>query len=676
MGWRCLSSLGLMVFVFTGFHLCKGFRFPDYTKHPCLRRCTVGENPRTCEYDFILEYNYVLSKACYDCPFNITDCYRPHCVATDGVHRAIMTVNRRLPGPAIHVCHNDTIVVNVKNKMEGGEGTSIHWHGIYQHDSQIMDGVGMLTQCPIPVFSSFQYRFKAENPGTHFWHAHSGAQRSDGVFGSLVVHQPDSTNPQAALYQHDLPEHVIIVNDWLDKLAISKFTGENMAGLDHMSKSMLINGRGSYQKLMDEETNRTAYTPRSVFKVTQAQNYRFRVINPGIMNCPIQMSVDNHRLKMIASDGVPFVPKVVDSFIIFAGERFDFVLETNQTVGNYWIRARGLSHCMIKKTNQAAILRYEGADETDPPGTVDYESADRAGTILNPLNKKSSPTMILMADLNSTIGDDPRMKEKPDKKFYIAMDFYEIDNYNYHDPDFYSIFQVEGHMKLLSPQMNHISLMMPPSPPLTQYSDLSEDLFCNTYTVQVNCSAEFCECAHKMTVGVGDTVEIVLIDEGATTSTNHPIHLHGHNFRVVAMDRLGESTSLEEVKALDTAGGISRKLSGAIAKDTVTVPDGGYTVIRFVADNPGFWLLHCHIESHLSQGMGSIIQVGQPREMPKPPKGWPRCGDWKYTGEGTGTEIEDTDKTGNTCPPTNKGHGVTIPKMFILIVFLAMFMIV
>ena len=143
----------------------------------------------------------------------------------------------------------------------------------------------------------------------------------------------------------------------------------------------IISGRGSYHQFVDPKTKNTAYTPRAVFKVTKGQTYRFRFINPGIMECPIQISVDTHRLKMIASDGVPFIAKDVDSFVIFAGERYDFVLHADQVVGNYWIRARGLNDCVGKKTHQAAILRYEGAPETDPAGVVDYESANRLGTV-------------------------------------------------------------------------------------------------------------------------------------------------------------------------------------------------------------------------------------------------------------------------------------------------------
>lgn len=53
------------------------------------------------------------------------------------------------------------------------------------------------------------------------------------------------------------------------------------------------------------------------------------------------------------------------------------------------------------------------------------------------------------------------------------------------------------------------------------------------------------------------------------------------------MDRLGENTSIQIVKHLDQAGHLQRNLKTAPLKDSVTVPDGGYTIIRFHATNPG-----------------------------------------------------------------------------------------
>ncbi len=87
---------------------------------------------------------------------------------------------------------------------------------------------------------------------------------------------------------------------------------------------------------------------------------------------------------------------------------------------------------------------------------------------------------------------------------------------------------------------------------------------------------------------------------------------------------------------LDTDGLISRNLETPVAKDTVTIPNGGYTVIRFKADNPGFWLFHCHVTFHNKLGMGVVIQTGDLADMPPAPKHFPRCGNWRYTGETNG----------------------------------------
>lgn len=50
-------------------------------------------------------------------------------------------------------------------------------------------------------------------------------------------------------------------------------------------------------------------------------------------------------------------------------------------------------------------------------------------------------------------------------------------------------------------------------------------------------------------------------------------------------------------------------------KDTVFVPSGGYTIIRFRADNIGYWFMHCHIESHMGVGMSLMFQTGSHKQI-------------------------------------------------------------
>jgi L-ascorbate oxidase len=155
-----------------------------------------------------------------------------------------------------------------------------------------------------------------------------------------------------------------------------------------------------------------------------------------------------------------------------------------------------------------------------------------------------------------------------------------------------------------------------PSSPLL-ISKPSSEGFCNSSSIDKTCEEGYCECSHVLSV-----------DEGVTFDANHPFHLHGHSFRVVGMRRLANETTIDEIKAFDEAGLLKRNLKNAPIKDTVTVPDGGYTVIRFKADNPGYWLFHCHIEFHVEVGMALVFKVGDHKDMAPLPKNFPTCGSY------------------------------------------------
>jgi FtsP/CotA-like multicopper oxidase with cupredoxin domain len=84
--------------------------------------------------------------ACGNClNGNHQDCFNPQCITADGLERAVMSTNRMVPGPPIHVCQNDLIVVDVINAM-GGTAITNHWHGFYQKETPYMDGVPFVTQ--------------------------------------------------------------------------------------------------------------------------------------------------------------------------------------------------------------------------------------------------------------------------------------------------------------------------------------------------------------------------------------------------------------------------------------------------------------------------------------------------------------------------------------------------
>lgn len=163
-----------------------------------------------------------------------------------------------------------------------------------------------------------------------------------------------------------------------------------------------------------------------------------------------------------------------------------------------------------------------------------------------------------------------------------------------------------------------------------------EKNFCNQSSLEaqgINCKETYCECTHMLQVPLNSVVEFILVDEGVTYDANHMFHLHGNYFHVVGMDRIARNVTMEEIKELDKSGRLRRRFKDSIQKDTVTVPDGGYTIIRFYANNPGFWLMHCHIDFHAELGMAVMIKVGDYHQFPKPPIGFPTCADFTNENE-------------------------------------------
>ena len=220
----------------------------------------------------------------------------------------------------------------------------------------------------------------------------------DGVYGALIIREPKLYDPHADLYDLDLPEHVILVTDWLTEMSLNRFTGHHHSDYDNKPKSALINGRGKYQAHTIEETEREHFTPRTVFEVGEnAHRYRFRVISNGMLFCPLRLSIDHHKLLVIASDGQPFEPFLADSLVLFAGERFDFLLaEPVNPPANHWLRITGLGDCSDEwyGAHQEAILRYTGAPLEEPRESDDYQTdppGGEDGMELNPLNQNLTP---------------------------------------------------------------------------------------------------------------------------------------------------------------------------------------------------------------------------------------------------------------------------------------------
>ena len=136
-------------------------------------------------------------------------------------YRSFIAVNKRMPGPTLIVDENATVIVDVTNNLHNEE-TSIHWHGMHQKNTPWMDGVGFITQCPIESGASFRYVFEAKPSGTFWYHSHTGPQRTDGLFGALIVRE--RVHPNGLPHFEDDPlRHAITLLDWQRESSLDLF---------------------------------------------------------------------------------------------------------------------------------------------------------------------------------------------------------------------------------------------------------------------------------------------------------------------------------------------------------------------------------------------------------------------------------------------------------------------
>ena len=136
-------------------------------------------------------------------------------------YRSFIAVNKRIPGPTLIVNENATVIVDVTNNLHNEE-TSIHWHGMHQRNTPWMDGVGFITQCPIESGASFRYVFEAKPSGTFWYHSHTGPQRTDGLFGALIVRE--RVHPIGLpSFKDDPVRHAITLLDWQRESSLDLF---------------------------------------------------------------------------------------------------------------------------------------------------------------------------------------------------------------------------------------------------------------------------------------------------------------------------------------------------------------------------------------------------------------------------------------------------------------------
>ena len=546
--------------------------------------------------------------------------------------------------------------------------------------------MAFLSQAPITPGAVFQYRFDAEPAGTHWYHSHLGAQRTDGLFGALIVREKniDQVKEKLDYSFEDLPsQYTLTLLDFQKEASLSLFTiihpalgfypdkpiGEvprqsdalytpRTNGTDGIEVgpipywSGLINGKGRY--------NSTTYSLLSEFSVEEGKTYRFRLIGAQSLYA-YKVEVVGHKLTVIATDGHFIEPVEVDYIIIHTGERYDFLLNATQAPDNYMIRAQTLE---VKDTNidpnnfqfhnhiAEAVLHYSTAPSKPAPERLydnvqqqnrDCTKKDMCKAINCPV--KEFPhglniTCIHLTDLTALFpskgSETPRIPRPAEVEFL---------NFGFAGDSFTSA-------------INGRNFILPATPWQTYPGSFDKDKN-NRCEQKCPTNSKCPPCINTIQIAKNEkykkgkeagSVMMVLSALGREGKIfdyfSHPIHLHGHSFYVVDVEYGAYENGVFQHNSSDItcensvckwANGSGRRYqtngrinNTAIRKDTVIVPAGGYVVIAFQADNPGYWFMHCHMEAHLLEGMAVIIQEYPDNQQPQPPYGINNIGDFLW----------------------------------------------
>ncbi|KAL4556939.1 hypothetical protein LXL04_035106 [Taraxacum kok-saghyz] len=521
--------------------------------------------------------------------------------------RTSITVNGQLPGPTLEVNNGDSLVIKVVNKAK--YNVTIHWHGVRQMRTAWADGPEFITQCPIRPGGSYTYRFIISGQeGTLWWHAHSSWLRAT-VYGAIVIRPKEGDSYPFAKPKGD---SVIILAEWwnanpVDVIRQATRTG----GAPNVSDAYTINGQPG--DLYNCSRKDTVIVPWN-----SGDTKLIRVINAAL-NQQLFFTIANHKLTVVGADASYVKPFTTSVLMLGPGQTTDVLINGDQPPGQYYIAARAYASAQgapFDNTTTTAILNYKNSPNpaSNPimpslPPFNDTRTATAFTTSFRSPGKTLVPTTI---DENLFITAGLGINQCPPKsknstcqapngtRFTASMN-----NVSFVLPSNYSLLQAH-HQGI----PGVFTTDFPARPPVSfDYTgNVSRSLWQPVRGTKV------------YNLKYGARVQVVLQGTSIFTAENHPIHLHGYDFYVVAegFGNFDPKTDTAKFNLVDPP-----------LRNTVSLPVKGWAVIRFVADNPGTWIMHCHLDVHIGWGLAMVFVVdngvGQLETLEQPPEDLPVC---------------------------------------------------
>ncbi len=500
-----------------------------------------------------------------------------------GKSKPAIAVNGSIPMPTLYFTEGDTAEIYVHNTLK--ERTIIHWHGLILPNQY--DGVPFLTTQPIERGKTHLFKFPIVQNGTYWYHSHQELQEQSGMYGSLIFHKRNES---------EMKEFPMILSDWTDTnpkevnrslhnqtdwFSIQKGTTQSYAEAIRSGnfKTKLAN---EWKRMTAMDVSDVAYDRFLINGKTNNEQPQFkagdkvklRIANGG-SSTYFWLTWAGGKMTVIANDGEDVEPIEVDRLIVAVAETYDIIV-TIPKDGRYELLATPED-----RTSSASLWLGAGTKISAPhlPKLKYFAGMKMMNDMMKMNGDMKEMDSMQMAnqvmDMNTVMYPEISGSESADVKMSDTTHNTMKDNMSGMDmgsmtPDIVTLNY--GMLKAVK------KTTLPNAPTKNLYFELTGNMNRYVWTINNKTVSE----ADKILIRKGENVRIVLYNN---TMMRHPMHLHGHFFRV--LNGQGEYSPL---------------------KNTLDIMPMERDTIEFAATESGDWFFHCHILYHMMSGMGRVFQ--------------------------------------------------------------------
>jgi len=528
-----------------------------------------------------------------------------------GKEKRAIAVNGQIPMPTLTFTEGDIAEIYVHNELK--ESTSLHWHGLFLPNKE--DGVPNLTQMPIEPGTTHKYSFPIIQSGTHWYHSHSGLQEQIGMYGMFIMNkkQNDKTFRKGI---DDLPTVPIILSEWTD------LKPENVHRMLHNATDWFAIKKGTTQsyaeaikqghfktKIANEWKRMNAMDVSDVYydkflingknesqlsQFKSGDKVRLRVANGGASSY-FWLTYAGGKITVVASDGNDVEPVEVDRLLIAVSETYDIIVTIPASNTSYEFLATPED-----RTKSTSLYIGNGIKQLIAPlPKLKYFEGMKMMNGMMKMNGDLDDMGMQMSynQMDMNVVMYPEITGKTASKKDDKMGNMKMNESDYNSNELSDITTLNYAM-LKSPTKT----TLPKDAPIKELRfELSGNMNRYVWSLDNKVVSE----TDKILIKKGENVRITLYNG---SMMRHPMHLHGHDFRI--LNGQGDYAPL---------------------KNIIDIMPMETDVIEFNANVEGDWFFHCHILYHMMAGMGRVFTYENQAPNPLIPN--PKLAQRKLFGE-------------------------------------------